>query len=129
MLRDLPKEDREALRTEFLKEAREQFDRMFGTPEQSRLITLDQREGRAIEIGGRLARWALEHHLEHDEKAISVPDQAAACPKCGRTSSETRPLDGSVPERCILTRAGSVEMARPGFSCPQCRRAFFPSGS
>lgn len=129
MLRDLPKEDREALRIEFLKQAQKQFDRMFDAGEQSNLITLDQREGRAIAIGKHLAQWALQQHLAQDQKAATILNQSAACPKCGRTCLEKSSPDGSVPERSAVTGAGSVTMTRPEFSCPLCRRAFFPPGS
>ena len=128
MLRGLTHTDRERLQAEFEKEAGEQFKRMFDAQNQAELVTFDQREARALDIGDGLARWVLEHHLGNDVKAVSNPDRTDACPKCGRACAETEPPGGSLPPRSVQTGAGSVELARPEFRCPRCRRSFSPDG-
>lgn len=115
--------ERERLRAEFLEQARRDFERMFSDREQESLVTLDQRESRAIEIGQKLALWCLEHHLAGDDSPKSGP--TAPCPTCGASvSKSTEP-----PEtRSVQTRAGPVQFERARAYCAQCRRAFFPAG-
>lgn len=127
MLRDLTPTDREKLRADFLKQASVQFDRMFDAKQQAELVTFDQRESRALEIGKGLTRLLLGQHLGNDGKARSVPHATAKCPRCRRECDEEEPPGESLPPRGVQTGAGTVNLARPEFLCPACRRSFFPS--
>ena len=123
MPRRLSHTERERLQAEFLEQARQEFERMFSQGEQDTLVTFDQRESRAVEIGQKLALWCLGRHLAGDESAMS--GSAAVCPCCGApVAKSTVPLE----KRGVQTRAGPVEFERARAYCAQCRRAFFPSG-
>ncbi|MGH7378600.1 MAG: hypothetical protein ACREKK_14450 [Candidatus Methylomirabilales bacterium] len=127
MLRRQSEQDREALRAEFLRRASAEFDRMFGPQEQPGLVTWEQRENRAEEIGGNLAQWALERHVGTDEKAEAGP-RAVGCPQCGKPAVAVDSKGDGPPVREVQARAGRVPMRRKQYHCAGCRKLFFPSG-
>lgn len=128
MLRRLGKQEREALLEEFLTKARQDFERMFGEEQQSKLVTFDQREDRAVDIAREMGRWMLEQHFEKDEKAgDSVPTEAP-CPLCGARCKPLPHTGDGPPTRSVQTRTGEVEMGRWEHLCAACRRRFSPSG-
>ncbi|MCY3022126.1 MAG: hypothetical protein NTW87_24200, partial [Planctomycetota bacterium] len=51
-----------ARRAKFLEEAGADFDRMM-KEDQEQMITFDQMEDRALEVGGKLQRWLVEQCL------------------------------------------------------------------
>jgi hypothetical protein len=77
-----PASPREQLRQRWLRHAAAAFDRMFADDQQDHLVTFDQREERAIDLGQDLAAWLLEQHTAADPDAR--PTQPPACPKWGR---------------------------------------------
>ena len=109
-------------KAEFLRQAAEGYDRMM-KEDQEQMITFDQMEDRALEVGGKLQRWLVEQCLAEAarRKAAAPP---ACCPKCGKSL-----VFGQAPkERRIRGRTGEIVMQRHEGYCPSCRKAFFPSG-
>lgn len=109
-------------RAKFLEEAGAAFDRML-KEDQEQMITFDQMEDRALEVGGKLQRWLVEQCLAKAarRKAAAAP---ACCPKCGKTLQ----FAPAPKERRIRGRTGEVAVERHEGYCPSCRKAFFPSG-
>jgi hypothetical protein len=101
---------------------------MFDAKQQPELVTFDQRESRALEIGKGLIRWLLGQHLGNDARARSVRNATEECPRCRRKCNEKEPPGDGPPPREVQTGAGMVDLTRPEFFCAACRRAFFPSG-
>ena len=77
-----PPPTRDQLRDRWLRHTAAAFDRMFAADQQDRLVTFDQREERAIDLGQDLAAWLLEQHTAADPDVR--PAQAPACLKCGQ---------------------------------------------
>jgi len=111
-------ETRESGKAEFLRRAAEAYDRMM-KEDQEQMITFEQMEDRALEVGGKLERWLLEQSLGDTVERKAT--QRAGCPKCGK------PLDVGPPaERCVQARVGQVSLARPVGYCASCRKHFSP---
>jgi hypothetical protein len=111
-----------ARRAEFLKEAAAAFDRMM-KEDQEQMITFDQMEDRALEVGGKLERWLMERCLEEVARRKSS-GSTVNCPHCHRPL----PFSGSVKKRALRGRTGNISFERKECYCPSCRKAFFPSG-
>jgi hypothetical protein len=109
-------------RAEFLERAEVAYDRMMNE-DQEQMITFDQMEDRALEVGGKLERWLMEQCLAEAARR-KAPAQTACCPQCGKTV----PLAGTPKERSVRGRTGDVAVQRHEGYCPSCRKAFFPSG-
>jgi hypothetical protein len=111
-----------ARRAEFLQEAGAAFDRMM-KEDQEQMITFDQLEDRALEVGGKLERWLMERCLAEGarRKAAAGP---FSCPVCGKPLQ----FGGGPKKRCLRGRTGDVSFGRQEGYCPSCRKAFFPSG-
>ena len=109
-------------RAEFLHEAAAAFDRMM-IEDQEQVVTFDQMEDRALEVGTRLEVWLMEKLLA--EAARRKAAQAQPC--CGRCQ---KPLQMTVvpKKRRLRGRTGEVSFERLEGYCPSCRKAFFPSG-
>ena len=91
-------------RVEFLRRAAEAYDRM-RREDQEQMITFEQMEERALEVGEKLERWLLEQKLA--AAAERQPGQQACCPQCHQ------PLQRKPPEeRRVLARAGGDLRAR-----------------
>ena len=121
-----PTSPRQRLRQRWLQHAAAAFDRMFDDDQQAQLVTFDQREARAIDLGEDLAAWLLEQHTAADPAAR--PAQAPACPKCGAPGQRVGPADGPLAERQLTTATGEVGFAREKWQCTACRVVFFPPG-
>ena len=107
-------------KAEFLRRAAEAYDRML-KEDQEQMITFEQMEDRALEVGGQLERWLLEQSLAG--AAARKAAQPACCPKCGK------PLNLSPPEeRRVEGRVGPVPLQRPVGFCASCRKSFSPAG-
>jgi uncharacterized protein with PIN domain len=109
-------------RAEFLERAAAAYDRML-KEDQEQMITFDQMEDRALEVGGKLERWLMEECVAEAarRKAAAPP---ACCPQCGKALQF-----GATPkERRVRGRTGDVVVQRREGYCPSCRKAFFPSG-
>jgi hypothetical protein len=116
----------EARRQGFLQEAGKAFDRMLGSDGQNGLVTFEQREERACELGDALTRQLLEEHLAAEEAAD--PEGQVECPFCGRPVPCRRPEKVELEQRRVRTRRGVVEFERASRYCQPCRRVFFPRG-
>ena len=114
--------EHETRKAEFMREAGAAFDRMM-KEDQEQMITFDQMEDRALEVGGKLERWLMERCLAEAARRKSAAG-LACCPQCHK------PLQcGAKPkERRLRGRTGEVSFPRPEGYCPSCRKAFFPSG-
>jgi uncharacterized protein with PIN domain len=112
----------DARRAKFLEEAGAAFDRMM-KEDQEQMITFDQMEDRALEVGGKLQRWLVEQCLaEAARRKAAAP--SACCPQCGKALQ----FAPAPKERRIRGRTGEVAVERREGYCPSCRKAFFPSG-
>ena len=119
-----PPPTRDQLRDQWLRHAAAAFDRMFADDQQDRLVTFDQREERAIDLGQDLAAWLLERHTAADPDVR--PAQTPACPHCGRPGQRVEPPDGALEERQLTTDTGEVGFGREKWRCTACRVVFFP---
>ncbi len=115
-----------ARRQDFLQEAGKAFDQMLGSDGQNGLVTFQEREDRACELGDALTRRLLEEHLAADESAD--PGEAVECPFCGRPVPCEAPEEVELEKRRVQTRRGGSEFERAGRYCKPCRRVFFPLG-
>jgi hypothetical protein len=112
----------EGQRAAFLKEAGAAFDRMM-KEDQEQVITFDQMEDRALEVGGKLERWLMERCLEEAARR-RFSGATVSCPHCHKSL----PFKGSAKKRTLRGRTGDVSFERKECYCPSCRKAFFPSG-
>jgi hypothetical protein len=113
-------------RAAFMEEAGRSFDQMFGDDGQNGLVTFEEREDRACDLGDALTRRLLADHLAADESAH--PGIQAACPICGKAVRCDSPEKAKMENREVRTRRGSVDLARAARRCSRCRRIFFPAG-
>ena len=92
----------------------------FGPQGPPRDTTFAEIEDYGHQVGRILARTVDEHvarqHAEHFE-------ESCACPTCSVLVEPNEARRG----RAMQTRDGSVSMEEPAFTCPTCKRAFFPS--
>src|SRR5918997_1482345 len=70
-LQPTPDARREELRQRWLDHAAAAFDLMFRPEYQDQLVTFDQREERACELGRDLTTWLLQQHVNADAQARS----------------------------------------------------------
>ena len=119
---DGDKKGYEAEKTEFLREAAAAFDRMM-KEDQEQVVTFDQMEDRALEVGTHLEVWLMEKLLTEAarKKAAQAPP---VCPRCPKPLQMT----AAPKKRRLRGRTGEVSFERPEGYCPSCRKAFFPSG-
>lgn len=115
-----------ARRKEFLNQAGRSFDRMLGTDGRNGLVTFEEREQRACELGDALTLRLLEEHLSADEAAN--PGVEVSCPCCGKPVRCESPEKVELEGRRVRTRRGPVEFERSSRLCKPCRRVFFPRG-
>jgi hypothetical protein len=113
-------------RQEFQEEAGKAFDQMLGSDGQNGLVTFQEREERACEVGDSLTRRLLEEHLAADE--FCDPGALVDCPLCGRPVPCDDPQKVELESRSLLTRRGRAEFERAARRCTHCRRIFFPPG-
>lgn len=113
-------------RAVFMDEAGRTFDQMLGEDGQNGLVTFEERENRACDLGDALARRLLADHLAADESAN--PGIEVACPICGDTVHCDKPEKARAEKRQVRTRRGTVELERYARRCSRCRRIFFPAG-
>lgn len=118
---------REDLRRRWLAHAAAAFDLMFHPDHQADLVTFDQREGRACELGRDLTAWLIRQHANADALARPAEHQPVCCPKCGR--SARRKPGPDTPSRRLTTLTGEVELRRDRWTCTTCRVVFFPPRS
>jgi uncharacterized protein with PIN domain len=112
--------DRE--KQEFLKLAAEAYDRMM-KEDQERMVTFDQMEDRALEVGEKLERWLMEECLRERGREKAAGEKPN-CPQCHKPLR----LSATPKERRLRGRTGEVAFKRQECFCPSCRKAFFPSG-
>jgi len=113
-------------RQEFQEQAGEAFDQMLGSDGENGLVTFEQREERACDLGDGLTRRLLEEHLAADAEAD--PGGEVTCPICGRPVHCDSPEETELETRELVSRRGKVEYERAARRCKHCRRVFFPHG-
>jgi hypothetical protein len=116
------------LRQRFLAHAAAAFDLMFDPRYQDQLVTFDQREERACELGRDLTAWLLERHTNADAQARPDEQQPLACPKCGRPGQRVTAAADPLPPRRVTSLTGEVTIQRAQWRCTTCRVVFFPPG-
>lgn len=125
-----PEPGREDLRRRFLAHAAGAFDLMFAAAYQDQLVTFDQREERAGELGRDLAAWLLQQHANADPFArrAEPPAPPPVCPKCDRPGQWVAAPDHPPPGRRVTTRTGTVTVRRAKARCTACWVVFFSPG-
>jgi hypothetical protein len=118
---------REELRRRWLDHAAAAFDLMFDPSSQDQLVTFDQREEHACQLGDDLTAWLLQQHVNADPQAAPEP-AAACCPRCGRPGQRVTSPDDPLPQRPLTTLTGEVTLKREQWRCTTCRVVFFPPG-
>src|SRR5438477_12851551 len=93
-------------RREFQEEAGRAFDQMLGSDGQNGLVTFQEREQRACEVGDALTRRLMEEHLEADE--FNDPGDQVNCPLCGAPVHCDSPKEAEMQGRRVLTKRGRV---------------------
>jgi hypothetical protein len=121
-------ESREDLRRRWLAHAAAAFDLMFYPDHQADLVTFDQREARACELGRDLSTWLIQQHANADELAQPTAAQQVLCPKCCRPARKKTEPGTPPPGRRLTGLSGEVELRRDQFTCTACRVVFFPPG-
>jgi hypothetical protein len=116
----------EQKRAEFLAQARDAFDRMFGADGQNDLVTFTEREQRACEVTDALARWLMTEHLTLDPAGPASVE--ADCPLCGGPMRYESSFQARQEVRELKTCRGKIQYRRAAARCPRCRRIFFPPG-
>jgi hypothetical protein len=124
-----PRPTREELRQRFLTQAAAAFDLLFDPQHQEQLITFQQREERACQLGRDLTAWMLQQHLNADPHAQPDATYTPSCPKCHRPGRRVTPEGDPLPRRPVTTLAGEVTLQRQKWRCTTCRVVFFPPGS
>jgi hypothetical protein len=117
---------REELRRRWMAHAAAAFDLMFHPDHQVDLVTFDQREARACELGRDLTTWLIRQHANADELARPAPDQQVVCPKCGRPARRRTDPGATPPGRRLTGLSGEVELRRDQFTCTACRVVVLP---
>lgn len=107
----------------FMEEMGRLYDRMHAAERQPELVTFEQREQCAWEIGRAAQKRLLEGHLARDPAAFGA--ESAGCPKCGTVSRHGKRRRN----RKVQARSGEVGWEREEFYCRRCRRHFSPSRS
>ena len=118
----------EELRRRWLAHAAAAFDLMFHPDHQVDLVTFDQREARACELGRDLTTWLIQQHANADAMARPAAGHEVLCPKCGRPARRTTEPAAPPPVRRLTGLSGEVELRRDRFACTACRVVFFPPG-
>jgi hypothetical protein len=122
-----PRPSREQLRQQFLQQAAQAFDLMFA--DDGDLVTFDQRERRANDLGQTLALQLLQGHAATDPAADPPPEHEVPCPRCRRPAQRQDDPDQPLPERSLTVASGQeVVLRRARCRCPSCRVVFFPPG-
>ncbi len=121
----LPDERVGRKRAEFLARASEAFDRMFGADGQNGLVTFQEREDRACEVGDELTRWLMAEHLTLDP--VGGTSVERDCPICGGPVRYESADRAELELREFQTRRGKIEYRRAAARCPRCRKIFFPA--
>ena len=117
---------REDLRRRWLAHAAAAFDLMFHPDHQVDLVTFDQREVRAWELGRDLTAWLVQQHANADELARPAAGQQVSCPRCGRPARGRTEPGSPPPGRRLTGLCGEVELRRDQYTCTACRVVFFP---
>jgi hypothetical protein len=123
---DSARPTREQLRQQFLGQAATAFDLMFAPDHAEQLVTFDQREQRALELGQQLLLALLQRHANADPAADPPPGPPPLCPRCQRPGRRASPADDPLPARTLTTSAGDVTLRRARFRRTACRAVFFP---
>jgi hypothetical protein len=121
-----PEAQRDDLRQRWLDQAAAAFDLMFRPEYQDQLVSFDQREQRACELGQDLTAWLLQQHIDAETPIRSEPQHRPSCPKCGQPGHRLTEPDEPLPQRRVTTRAGEVTVSRERWRCTTCRVVFFP---
>ena len=105
----------------FMEEMRQLYDKMMAPEGQAELVTFEQREQRALELGRAAQKRLMELHLARDPAAGGA--ESAACPQCGDIAKAGK----RKRKRQVQSLAGEVGWEREEFYCRRCRRHFSPS--
>src|SRR5947208_2427644 len=107
---------REDMRRRWLAHAAAAFDLMFHPDHQPDLVTFDQREARACELGRDLTTWLVQQHANADEMAHPAADREVLCPRCGRPARRKTDPGGAPPGRVatVMVDGGRYQAREPG---------------
>jgi hypothetical protein len=125
-MNDTPSDCPDLRRQRFLEQAAAAYDLLFASELADSLVTFDQREQRALELGQQLIVTLLQEHANADAAANPSPQQPPACPRCQRPGRRLTEPDVPLPARVLTTCAGEVTLRRARYRCTTCRVVFFP---
>ena len=111
--------ERERLKSKIMAQVEVLVEQALAQGEKS--LTLTQVEDLAL-----AARSGIEQELTSgllEQQAKSTAAELPTCPDCGQ-----RMQPKGQKKRYLRTRSGDVELQRPYFYCPHCRRGLFPPG-
>ena len=123
-----PAESRDELRRRWLSHAAAAFDLMFHPDHQADLVTFEQRELRALDLGRDLTTWLIQQHANADDQARPDASHLPRCPKCGRAGRRLTRPEEPLPKRQVTALTGEVTLRREKWQCTTCRVVFFPLG-
>ncbi len=121
-----PAEPGDELRRRWLSHAAAAFDLMFHPDHQADLVTFDQRELRALDIGRDLTTWLIQQHANADDQARPEASSPPRCPKCDRAGRRLTRPEEPLPKRRVTALTGEVTLRREKWQCTTCRVVFFP---
>jgi uncharacterized protein with PIN domain len=115
------KRTREQIKADLLKQYEEEVERLLNWEEHTPQPTLNQIEERVLVSRKKVSEALLQQVLSDQENGSLV--EAVKCPKCGQ------PMEDKGKEiKRVETRAGSVQLERTRYYCPNCKIGFFPPG-
>lgn len=93
---------------------------VFGSDDEVNQLDFETIERRSHEVGRRVAR-----RLSEEAAATQAENarEAQPCPQC------RRPCRGTIETRELITQDGPISLQEAEYTCPHCRRAFFPQPS
>jgi len=112
---------RTALKAELMKKAEAVIDELLDWEQETEQPTLNQVEGKVLELRQRLSEQMAETVIEQQATVQPVPG-----PSCAGCGTEMR-YKGQKEKR-VLSWAGELQIVRGYYYCDQCRAGLFPPG-
>jgi hypothetical protein len=115
------KRTREQIKTELMKKAEQEIDRLLDWEEKADKPTLTQFENHVLKTRKALSEAMLDGVMAGQE--TRQPAEPVMCPKCGQPTENK-----GLQTKEVETRAGAVRLRRQYHYCAHCQAGFFPLG-
>ena len=115
------KRTREQIKSELMKKAEQEIDRLLEWEETADRPTLTQFENQILMTRKTLSEAMLEGVLAGQEARQSA--EPVLCPQCGQPTENK-----GLQMKEVETRAGTLRFRRQYHYCAHCRVGFFPLG-